>query len=574
MNYTLHLAHINDTHSHFEPSQLHFDLEIDQLKYRLDAHCGGYANIASSVASLRQRAQRQQQTSLFLHAGDSFQGSLYFSCFKGEANATLLNCLQPDAMTIGNHEFDLGNSPIADFLSRVNFPVLAGNMDLSQEDQSKKSPLRPHDNLYCYDNKRQIASYLLKPLFATDGQHAQVAIIGITLDQMAKIGCPDPDCHFLNAIKTTQDTVAYLHQQGIKHIVVLSHLGYQGDLALAKAVDGISIIVGGHSHTLSGDFSELNLPSTGCADQRVNNTLILHGGQHGESIGCCEIDLNEQGIVTTFRGGVRFMINQDWHASLNGHPVNTTAHQAIADFITASPCFSQLPADQRVTDLINTRYRPAVDKMRSKIVTTLATPLTHTRLPTPELPFGSQIAPLVAQGFYHGAAQDKAIDFAMHNAGGVRVSIKAGELTQAEICGRLLPFAISIISYVVSGKVLKLALEGAINNAINNSVIGTGNGSYPYTHLLRFEYQAALPQFQRISSLQLYRNEQWLTVDDNQDYRGVSSGYTLAGKEGYDALCNSTDHFDHQLTMADAFINFVSCTDVTTVQSTNNSLIL
>jgi len=574
MTYTLHLAHINDTHSHFEPSLLHFEIAIDQLKYRLDAHCGGYANIASAVQGLRQRAAKLQQTALFLHAGDSFQGSLYFSCFKGEANATLLNCLQPDAMTIGNHEFDLGNSPIADFLKRVDFPVLAGNMDLSLEDQNKAAPLKPHANLYYYDNQRQIANYLVKPLLGEHGHHTQIAIVGITLDQMAKIGCPDPDCHFVNAITTTQNTVRHLHQQGIKHIVVLSHLGYQGDKALAQAVDGISVIVGGHTHTLSGDFSELNLPSTGCADERVNNTLILHGGQHAESIGCCEIDFDQHGQATSMRGGVKFMINNDWQATIENKAASNSARLAITDFIKTSSCFSQLADDNQITQLINAHYRPAVDEMRGKVVTTIDTPLIHTRLPTAQLPYGSEIAPLVAQGFYHSASKDKPIDFAIHNAGGVRVSIKAGELTQAEICGRLLPFAISIISYVVTGKVLKQALEGAINNAINNGVSGTGSGSYPYTHKLRFQYQATSPAQQRISSLQIYRDQQWHTIDDHQQYRGVSSGYTLAGKEGYDALRDSTDHFDHQVTMADAFINLFSGPGINMDQSPQNSLIL
>jgi 5'-nucleotidase len=577
MTYTLHLAHINDTHSHFEPSLLHFDIKVNNIDYRLDVHCGGYANIATAVQTLRSKAKQRNQSSLFLHAGDSFQGSLYFSCFKGAANAILLNCLQPDAMTIGNHEFDLGNTPIADFLKRVSFPVLAGNMDLSQEDQLKAAPLKPHDNLYFYDHHRKIANYLIKPLLShnIDGDgDKQLAIIGITLDLMAQIGCPDPDCHFVDAVATTRNTVAHLHQQGIKHIVVLSHLGYQGDKHLAQAVDGISVIVGGHSHTLSGDFSALNIASTGCADERINNTLILHGGQHAESIGCCELDFDEHGTVTKFGGGVSFLINDDWQASQNEQPVNALEHQAISAFIKRSHCFNRVTADNDINQLISERYRPAVDEMRSLVVTTIPTPLTHTRLPTADLPFGSEIAPLVAQGFYHAALRDKSVDFGLHNAGGVRVSIKAGQLTQAEICGRLLPFAIAIISYVVTGQVLKQALEGAINNAISNGVKGTGNGSYPYTHFLRFEYQAAQPRGQRITALEIWRNNLWLPVADSEQYRGVSSGYTLAGKEGYDALLESSDHFDHQVTMADAFIDFIGNADLPITISANNSLIL
>ena len=212
--------------------------------------------------------------------------------------------------------------------------------------------------------------------------------------------------------------------------------------------------------------------------------------------------------------------------------------------------------------------------MRRKVIAKLPQTLLHTRLPTDALPHGSEIAPLVAQGFYHAASRDKPIDFGLHNAGGVRVSVKSGELTHAEIAGRLLPFAISLVSYVLSGKDLKQTLEGAINNALSHGVNGTGNGSYPYTHLLKFEYNANLAKDNRISSLLIFRDEQWIEVDDNQQYCGVSSSYTLAGKEGYDALLNSVDHHDHQVTMADSFITFIRGAVLPVTNSTDNSLIL
>ncbi len=572
MNYTLHLAHINDTHSHFEPSLLHFNLELNHTQYRLDIPCGGYANVASALQQHRLNAKQAQQNSLFLHAGDSFQGSLYFSCFKGQANATLLNYLQPDAMTIGNHEFDLGNTPVSDFLSQINFPMLAGNMDLSQEDQTKEAPLRPHKNLYFYDNNKKIANYLIKSL-RNDNHQVPIAIVGITLDLMQKIGCPDPDCHFLDAISTTRATINHLHQQGIKHIIVLSHLGYLGDLELAEQVDGISVIVGGHTHTLSGDFSSLNIPCTGEADQRVNNTLILHGGQHAESMGLCQITFDQKGVVSHFEGGVKFLINNEWQAFEHQQVVTSEQHQEIARFISSNPCFHQVESDQYVEQLIATDYRPAVAKMRKKVVATLSQPLTHVRLPTSDLPFGSEIAPLVAQGFYHSAQQKRNIDFALHNAGGVRVSIKDGPLTVAEISGRLLPFAIPIISYLISGKQLKLALEGAINNATNNGIKGSGNGSYPYTHYLKFEYDGVLPANHRISSLLLWRDQQWIAVNNDEIYCGVSSSYTIAGKEGYEALLASTDHVDHHMTMADSFIEFIANTSFPITNSTNNRLV-
>lgn len=551
MTYSLYLAHINDTHSHFEPSLIHFSLDIKQQQVKFDAYCGGYAAIETAVTKQKEIAEKQGDLSLFLHAGDSFQGSLYFSRFKGEANSHLLNLLQPDAMTIGNHEFDLGNTPVANFIEKVSFPVLAGNMDLSQEDQEKEAPLRPLKNLLRYDNQQAIAQYMLKPL-----ADKQLAIFGVTIDQMAKIGCPDPDCIFLNAIKIVRATIAHLHAKGIVHIVVLSHLGHQGDLELAEQVDGISIIVGGHSHTLSGDFSEIGIASTELPQQFVNKTIILHAGKHAESIGLHKIEFDEQGYVTKQTGGTSFLISSTWQENAQEAPLERHQIEAIDRYIQNSPLFLRVGEDQYINQIINSQYRPAIAKMRKNIITQLKEPLQHTRLPTPELPQGSEIAPLVSEAFYHSANRDMPIDFALHNAGGVRVSLKSGPLSEADICGRLLPFEIHIVSYDIYGKDLYLALEGAIDNATNNGVVGTGDGSYPYCHNLRFTYQADKPQGSRLTTIEVKRDDAWQPLEKYEIYRGVSSAYTIAGKEGYDAILSSWRHFEHPISMSDAFMDF------------------
>ena len=156
--YTLTLAHINDTHSNFEPSPVQFSLENQQKSYTLEAHSGGYARLGYQIEHARQQAAIKQSPFIFLHGGDSFQGTLYFREFKGAANAHLLNLLKPDAMVIGNHEVDAGNSPVQAFLNRIDFPVLAGNMDLSQEDRHKSGRLYGHPMLYDFDDSTAVYS--------------------------------------------------------------------------------------------------------------------------------------------------------------------------------------------------------------------------------------------------------------------------------------------------------------------------------------------------------------------------------------------------------------------------------
>ncbi|MEE1675796.1 bifunctional UDP-sugar hydrolase/5'-nucleotidase [Agarivorans aestuarii] len=553
MTYSLYLAHINDTHSHFEPTLVHFDVTIEQKAYQVDAYCGGYARLATAVQQHKALAKENNSASLFLHAGDSFQGSLYFSQFKGEANAHLLNLMSVDAMTIGNHEFDLGNAPVSKFVDQVNFPCLAGNMDLSQEDQQKHLPLAPHKNLYYYNNQLAIANYVLKPL-----GEKQLAIVGITHDQMHNIGCPDADCHFLNAIETTKATVKHLNQQGVNHIIILSHLGYEGDIALAKAVTGISVIVGGHSHTLTGEFGHLGQACTGNEGQWQNDCLILQAGKHAESIGLSCLHFDKSGKVIKLDGGTQFLIDDNWQAKQNGQVVCEQTRAQISEYLATAAGLLKCPDDQQIAEIINQQYRPVVEQMKSQVVTKLSHPLRHSRMPNQELPNGSEVSPLVCQGFYQASAAQHPTDFALHNAGGVRVSLKAGPLSKADICGRLLPFEITLMSYLLKGEDLAMVIEGAINNATNNGLMGTGDGSFPYFYKLRYRYHADKALGQRVSQIELEDEEGWQVLQPQRVYRGVSSAYTLAGKEGYDALLNSWDHHDLELSMSDSFVSFAS----------------
>ena len=65
---------------------------------------------------------------LLLNAGDNFQGSLFYTTYKGKAEAEFLNLMKFDAMTLGNHEFDDGEEALGAFLDNVKFPVITANV--------------------------------------------------------------------------------------------------------------------------------------------------------------------------------------------------------------------------------------------------------------------------------------------------------------------------------------------------------------------------------------------------------------------------------------------------------------
>ncbi|MCV5223665.1 5'-nucleotidase C-terminal domain-containing protein, partial [Escherichia coli] len=84
----------------------------------------------------------------------------------------------------------------------------------------------------------------------------------------------------------------------------------------------------------------------------------------------------------------------------------------------------------------------------------------HVRIPD-ELG-GSELAGAVARSFLHSLnKRGHNVQFAIHNAGGVRTSLNPGDITVADVAGRLLPFAVPIGFYDVKGSVIRRALEGA-----------------------------------------------------------------------------------------------------------------
>ena len=554
IRYTLKLAHINDTHSHFDSSSVRFNYEDEGKSYDIYTHSGGYARLNYQINQARSQAQSSKQAFLFLHAGDSFQGSLYFNQFKGAANAHLLNLLKPDAMVIGNHEVDAGSAPILAFLDSIQFPLLAGNMDLSQECTTKSSALKGHKNLYEYHHEKGIAKVVFKPL-----RDKKLAIIGITLDQMAEIARPDPDTHFIDAIKTTRNTVNALKAEGIDHILVLSHLGFDQDKVLAESVDGISLIVGGHSHTLQGEFKEFGLSSTPYG-VNVNNTPILHAGKHAETIGIADIEFDELGMVTKLKGHNLFMLDSQFILE-SKHDISQGEYDKVYAHLKQHPGITWDDEDSSVTQVINTQYKPAITALEQTVLGFVPKNLVHTRLPSKALPHGSEIAPLVCKSIFHEAKhQLPRVDFALHNAGGVRQSLNKGKVTLAYVVGRLLPFDLPLVHYEIQGIYLFAAIESAINSATNNSVTGTGAGSFPYTYGLKYCYDGRKALGERVLSLEVLAEDglTWLVVDKETYYFGVSSAYTVSGKEGYGPLLQAkTQEPINELTLPLAFTRYM-----------------
>ncbi|GMQ48775.1 bifunctional metallophosphatase/5'-nucleotidase [Vibrio sp. 10N] len=553
---SLTVAHINDTHSYFDPSSLALSVSHNGQLYQPYVSAGGFARIAARVKQLKQ--SYSNDGFLFLHAGDCFQGTLYFSLFKGEANAVMLNSLGIDAMALGNHELDMGNEPVGKFVREIDFPLLAGNWNVSAErSKQKQYPLKSHPNLMDFDTQRQVANWIEKSV----GEE-RVAIFGLSLDKMADIANPDSDTTFEPCIATAQATVDAIHARGINKIILLSHMGYEADLELADTVTGLGLIIGGHSHVLQGDFSSLGLKSQQHYGVEVSGTFVVQAGHHAMTLGHCQIEFAANGKVTSFEGRNELLVGRRVFMDVHGE-LHACVIEKIKQQIHAHPNVVVVRKDPVVKALLAEKYQPQVKALQTQTIASLDRELRHVRLPDEQGP--SQLAPLVAHSFlYTMQSLGHQVDFAMHNAGGVRNSLAAGPVSVADVAGKLLPFAVPIGVYRIKGSDIPKILEGALDNAYSNGVQGTGSGSYPYTSQLEFQYDSTLPKGQRVSNV-IVAGE---VLDEHRVYIGTSSAYTMKGKEGYDAIRNMLDSgIVTTWSMADCFIKLLS-EQPTSVRST------
>ena len=217
---TVTILHLNDTHSNLAP--------IGPRDASLQGSLGGIARAVTLIGMERM----ENPNALLLHAGDFSIGDLFYNRYFGVAELRILASIGCDAMTVGNHEFDLTPSTLMTALDSGfvggSFPMLCANINL---EDALVQPL-----------KKYILPYTIKQV-----GNAKVGIFGLTTPATNLISQPAPaviDTPFLPAAATVETLVT----NGCDVIVCLSHLGLSLDVMLAENIPGINVIVGGHDH--------------------------------------------------------------------------------------------------------------------------------------------------------------------------------------------------------------------------------------------------------------------------------------------------------------------------------------
>ena len=343
-----------------------------------------------------------------------------------------MNRLGYDAMAVGNHEFDDGPETLARFAERIDFPLLAANMDVSTD---------PH-----------LAGHVA-PWTVFEFGDERVGVIGLITEETPSISSPGPDIQFSDLAQALKASVAELEGTGIDKIIALGHVGYWRDMDLARAVDGVDIIVGGHSHTYlsSTDPAAAGPYPTLVASPGGETVLIVQAYQWSRYLGRLDVSFDAAGRISAWRGAPILMDNA----------------------ISVDPGVAALVA----------KLNAPLHEIRNEMVGTSAQAFGNETCRVGECALGNLVADVM---LWRTATEGSEI--AIANGGGIRAGLPAGPVTRGDVL-QVLPFGNTMATFGLKGSDVVKALEIGLARP--------GSGAFPHVAGLRYSWDPSRPASDR-----------------------------------------------------------------------------
>lgn len=430
----IRILHVNDFHGFAMPFR----------PYGSEEYQGGLAFLASRVDELR-----EQKPTLLLAAGDMIQGNNWANMFQGKSSIEAMNALGFDAMVVGNHEFDFGQQVLKERIEQAHFPILGANVTGIDG---------------------------LKPWTAKTVDGVKVALIGVVTADTPVTTHPRnvSGLQFANPEDTVRHYVRMVREQN-DLIVILSHLGFHGDTELARKVEGIDVIVGGHSHT------KVEKPFL------AGTTAIVQAFEHGKALGVLDVVLRN-GRIVRVDGRLEPI-----------RPVGE-AHAAVGSIVA--------------------KYQHQVDGVMNQQVGEAREDLDGANVRSRETNLGNFITDIMRE--------TAGADAAIINGGTIRTSIKKGPIKVADIYG-VVPFDNYIVAIRLKGSQIRDTLEHGV------SAVEEGEGRFPQVSGLTFTYDGKAPKGSRVK--EVYVNGSPLR--DDREYTVATNDFLAAGGDGYTAFGDS-----------------------------------
>lgn len=469
-DYELNILHFNDWHSRIESNNA-FESTCSAKEEGEGKCIGGAARLVTAIA--QERKKLEGQNVILLNAGDNFQGSLFYSTYKGTAEGEFLNLMKPDAMTLGNHEFDDSEDALVPFLKMVTFPVVSANVSPNAQSQ---------------------VGDMVKPYVVLEIGGQKIGIVGAVTNDTPEISSPGPNITIEDDVAKITEAVKALQDQGIDKIIALTHVGYPRDKEAIARIPGVDVVVGGHSHSL---LSNTDAKAEGPYPTMIDNpegykVPVTQAASYSKYLGAFKVVFDDNGVVK----------------SAAGDPI----------YLDKS-----IEPDQAVLARVAEMAGP-IEELKAQEVseTTEAIDGSRETCRTAECTMGNLVTDAMLD-----RVKDQGATIAITNGGGLRASIDPGVVTMGEVLA-VLPFQNTLATFQLTGKDIVASLESGV------SQIEEGAGRFPQVAGLRFALDKSVkPGEGRIQSVEVKDGDGWTAIDPDKLYTVATNNFTRNGGDGY-----------------------------------------
>lgn len=470
-DYELNILHINDFHSRIE-SINKFDSTCSAEEEGKNECFGGAARLLTAINQTRDALKAQGKNVLLLNAGDNFQGSLFYTTYKGTVEAEVLNAMKFDAMTVGNHEFDDSEDGLAGFLDKVQFPVVTANVVATAASKIGDR---------------------VKPSIVLEVGGQKIGIVGAVANDTAELATPGPNITIAEDVAKISEQVQKLKQDGVDKIIALTHVGYPRDLEFIAKIPDVDVVVGGHTHTL---LSNTDQKAEGPYPTLVDNpggykVPVVQAGQYSKYLGDLKVVFDDSGVVKESKG----------------------------DPILIDSSFKPDEATLKRID----ELKAPIEALKSKVVGSSEGPIEGDRkvCRVKECSMGNLVADATL-----ARVKDQGVTIAFANSGGLRSSIDAGDVSMGEVL-TVLPFQNTVATFQLKGEDIRAALENGV------SQIDDGAGRFMQVSGLKYSFDRSKPAGGRVVSVDVKEGDAFVPLDPAKTYIVAANNYVRTGGDGF-----------------------------------------
>lgn len=467
--FELVIAHSNDTHS--------FAAGIDAAGnpcYNDKACYGGYARLAAAVKSVRS----SNPAVLYLDAGDTWMGTPYFTFFGEKMVAQALNELKPDAVTFGNHEFDLGCAKAKTYAEKLHADVIAANFQ-----PPKDCP---------FSQSKKLKPWVVRTFAGPQGP-VKVGIVGIASFE-AKID----EAHFADTEKTLKQAVADLKKEGVEIVVALTHVGLPIDLEIARRINGIDAVVGGHSHDALGVPGGAGPYPIVIERANGEKCAVVTAGRATRYFGELHLDIDANGNLQSC-GGREHVLTPE-------APGDASMQKLVASF---SAKLSEIASEKVIQSDVHEDNALEVCRL------------------------GECLSGDITADAYLYFARKYGASIALVNGGSIRAGVHRGALSRADLLAQH-PFNDGVCVISVKGETVTAAIE--------NGLASEDRQKPELLQVAGLRYKADLSRaaWQRVTSVEVPDGAGgWKKLDPKADFTVVIPGYLYTGGDKFAMLKNA-----------------------------------